>query len=160
MFLGHLDFQRQLQLALRRSGLPAAYSRGYHPHPLMKFGPPLPVGVAGLHEILDMAFECQVPGLINAINRTLPEGLRITGATIVGGQTPRSIDQIVQRFDYRVNCPDLGREGRTAPPRPPLWMHSWPVIPGCASNIAPRGTLRLMPGSWCHPAGSGYLTSR
>ena len=48
VFLGHLDFQRQLHLALRRSGLPAAYSKGYHPHPLLKFGPPLPVGVVGL----------------------------------------------------------------------------------------------------------------
>ena len=45
IWLGHLDQQRQLQLALQRSGLPVAYSKGYHPHPLMKFGPPLPVGV-------------------------------------------------------------------------------------------------------------------
>ena len=104
-FLGHLDFQRQLQLALRRSGLPVAYSKGYHPHPLMKFGPPLPVGVVGLREILDLVFECQVPGLAVALNRALPEGLRIHSATVVGGQSPRSIDQIVERFDYRVELP-------------------------------------------------------
>ena len=110
IFLGHLDFQRQLQLALRRSGLPAAYSRGYHPHPLIRFGPPLPVGVIGLRETLDMAFECQVPGLAQELNRTLPEGLRIQAATVVGGQSPRSIDQIVGRFDYQVELPDA-REG-------------------------------------------------
>ncbi len=110
VFLGHLDFQRQLQLALRRSGLPVAYSRGYHPHPLMKFGPPLPVGVVGLRETLDMAFECQVPGLVTELNRTLPEGLRILDATVVGGQAPRSIDQIVERFDYQVELPG-SREG-------------------------------------------------
>ena len=55
VFLGHLDFQRQLQFALRRSSLPVAYSKGYHPHPLLKFGPPLPVGVAGEREVLDLA---------------------------------------------------------------------------------------------------------
>ncbi len=104
-FLGHLDFQRQLHLALRRSGLPAAYSRGYHPHPLLKFGPPLPVGVVGLREYFDLAFECQVPGLADHLNRTLPEGLRVTGVAVVGGQSPRSIDQIVSRFDYRVEMP-------------------------------------------------------
>jgi radical SAM family uncharacterized protein/radical SAM-linked protein len=109
-FLGHLDFQRQMQLALRRSGLPVAYSKGYHPHPLMKFGPPLPVGVVGLREFLDLAFECQVPGLADALNRTLPGGLRIHNAAVVGGQTPRSIDQIVQRFDYRVEIPGV-RDG-------------------------------------------------
>jgi len=105
VFLGHLDFQRQLQLALRRSGLPAAYSKGYHPHPLLKFGPPLPVGIVGLRECLDIALEHQVPGWIEEVNRTLPAGLRILRSAVVGGQTPQSIDQMVKRFDYRVDLP-------------------------------------------------------
>ncbi len=105
VFLGHLDFQRQMHLALRRSGLPAAYSKGYHPHPLLKFGPPLPVGVVGLRECLDIALEHQVPGWIEKINRTLPAGLRILRSAVVGGQTPQSIDQMVKRFDYRVDIP-------------------------------------------------------
>ncbi|MEN8005787.1 MAG: TIGR03936 family radical SAM-associated protein [Candidatus Krumholzibacteriota bacterium] len=105
VFLGHLDFQRQLHLALRRSGLPAAYSKGYHPHPLLKFGPPLPVGVVGLRECLDIALERQVPGWIEEVNRTLPPGLKILRDAVVGGQTPRSIDQIVTRMDYRVALP-------------------------------------------------------
>lgn len=116
VFLGHLDFQRQLQLALRRSGLPVAYSRGYHPHPLVKFGPPLPVGVAGLQECLDIAFECQVPSLVEALNSTLPDGLRILGAAVAGAQAPSSIDQIVERSEYLINlpAPDLGGPGRDA----------------------------------------------
>ncbi len=105
VFLGHLDFQRQLQLALRRSGLPVAYSRGYHPHPLLKFGPPLPVGVVGVQENLDIAFECQVPGLAESLNQVLPDGLIIRQERVIGGQAPRSIDQIVQCFDYRVELP-------------------------------------------------------
>ncbi len=110
-FLSHLDFQRQLQLALRRSGLPAAYSRGYHPHPLLKFGPPLPVGVAGMRECLDIAMEHQVPGWIDQINLTLPAGLRILRSVVVGGQTPRSIDHAVTRFDYRVEIPGIDDGG-------------------------------------------------
>ncbi len=105
VFLGHLDFQRQLQLALRRSGLPVAYSRGYHPHPLLKFGPPLPVGVIGLCENLDIALECQVPGLAEQLSSFLPEGLDIIQDRVIGGQAPRSIDAIVERFDYRVEVP-------------------------------------------------------
>jgi radical SAM-linked protein len=111
VFLGHLDFQRQLHLALRRSGLPAAYSKGYHPHPLLKFGPPLPVGVAGLRECLDIALERQVPGWIDEVNRTLPPGLKISRDAVVGGQTPRSIDQIVTRMDYRVLLPGSAEGG-------------------------------------------------
>ncbi len=105
VFLGHLDFQRQLQLALRRSGLPVAYSRGYHPHPLLKFGPPLPVGVIGLRENLDIAMECQVPGLAEQLSAFLPDGLGILQDRVIGGQSPRSIDAIVDRFDYRVEVP-------------------------------------------------------
>jgi radical SAM-linked protein len=111
VFLGHLDFQRQLHLALRRSGLPVAYSRGYHPHPMIKFGPPLPVGVVGLRENLDIAFECQVPGLAESLNRTLPEGLIIQQERVIGGQAPKSIDQIIERFDYRAQLPGPGEGG-------------------------------------------------
>jgi len=111
VFLGHLDFQRQLHLALRRSGLPAAYSKGYHPHPLLKFGPPLPVGVVGLRECLDIALERQVPGWIEEMNRTLPPGLKILRDAVIGGQTPRSIDQIVTRMDYRVVLPGSAEGG-------------------------------------------------
>lgn len=114
IFLGHLDFQRQLQLALRRSGLPVAHSKGYHPHPLLKFGPPLPVGIAGLRESLDMAFEGQVPGWSEALNAELPAGIRMRRTVVVGGQNPTSIDKAVRRFDYEVNLPspaDGGPEG-------------------------------------------------
>jgi radical SAM-linked protein len=114
VFLGHLDFQRQLQLALRRSGLPAAYSKGYHPHPLLKYGPPLPVGVVGLRECLDIALERQVPGWSEDLNRTLPPGLKILRDAVVGGQTPRSIDQIVTRMDYRVVLPGSDEGGPTS----------------------------------------------
>jgi len=110
-FLGHLDFQRQLHLALRRSGLPAAYSKGYHPHPLLKFGPPLPVGIVGLHECFDIAMEHQVPNWVTEINRTLPQGLRILRSVVIGGQTPQSIDQMVKRFDYRVELPGPNEGG-------------------------------------------------
>ncbi len=113
IFLGHLDFQRQLHLALRRSGLPVAYSKGYHPHPLLKFGPPLPVGVVGLRECLDIALERQVPGWIEQVNRTLPPGLKILRDAVVGGQIPRSIDQIVTRMDYRVLLPGSAEGGPT-----------------------------------------------
>ncbi len=114
VFLGHLDFQRQLQLALRRSGLPVAYSRGYHPHPLLKFGPPLPVGVVGMRENFDIAMECQVPGLAEIFSQALPEGLEIIDERVIGGQAPRSIDAIVKRFDYRVEVPgpDFGGPAR------------------------------------------------
>ena len=113
VFLGHLDFQRQLHLALRRSRLPVAHSKGYHPHPMLKFGPPLPVGVAGERECLDIAFEHQVPGWTERLNRELPAGLGFGPAVAIGAQTPPSIDQAVSRFDYRVRLPGAHEGGPT-----------------------------------------------
>lgn len=114
VFLGHLDFQRQLHLALRRSRLPVAHSKGYHPHPMLKFGPPLPVGVAGERECLDIAFDHQVPGWTARLNRELPPGLRLGRSVVVGAQTPPSIDQAVSRFDYRVRLPGVDEGGPAA----------------------------------------------
>ncbi|MDE7371490.1 MAG: TIGR03960 family B12-binding radical SAM protein, partial [Desulfovibrio sp.] len=43
--LSQLELQATLERALRRAGLPLAFSRGFHPLPLLSFGRALPVGV-------------------------------------------------------------------------------------------------------------------
>lgn len=105
VFLGHLDFQRQLHLALRRSSLPVAYSKGYHPHPLVKYGPPLPVGVAGEREVLDLAFQWIEPDWVNRLAEALPSGARLIRGITVGSITPPSIDAYAERFDFTVQLP-------------------------------------------------------
>jgi radical SAM-linked protein len=114
VFLGHLDFQRLLHQALRRSGLPVAYSKGYHPHPLVKYGPPLSVGVAGEREVLDLAFEWIQPGWEERLRTVLPIGCALQRAITVGSITPPSIDALAGRFDYRVELPATGGPQRAA----------------------------------------------
>jgi radical SAM-linked protein len=101
-FLGHLDFQRQLHLTLRRAGLPVAYSRGFHPHPLLKFGPPLPVGVAGAREVFDIAFLGETPGWEKLLNSVLPPGLEVRRSLPMGAVVSNAIDQSATRMDYTV----------------------------------------------------------
>jgi radical SAM-linked protein len=110
-FLGHLDFQRQLQFALRRAELPAAYSQGFNPHPLLKFGPPLSLGLEGDYELMDIAFEKQTPGWERQLNRQLPDGIAIIDSELVGPSLPESIEQSVHRFDYTVTLPPESEEG-------------------------------------------------
>lgn len=111
VFLGHLDFQRQLQLALRRSGLPVAYSKGYHPHPLAKYGPPLAVGVAGERELLDLAFQWIEPDWLARLAAALPPELALRRGVVAGSATPPSIDAMVERCDYRVELPERAMGG-------------------------------------------------
>ncbi|MDR2573281.1 MAG: TIGR03960 family B12-binding radical SAM protein [Desulfovibrio sp.] len=49
-FLSQLELQAMLDRALRRAGLPLAFSQGFHPLPLLSFGRALPVGVESLAE--------------------------------------------------------------------------------------------------------------
>ncbi|NLC39201.1 MAG: DUF2344 domain-containing protein, partial [Clostridia bacterium] len=53
-FLSHLEMLRLFERSFRRASLPLAFSRGFNPHPKISFGPPLPVGVSGRREYLDV----------------------------------------------------------------------------------------------------------
>jgi len=53
-YISHLDTMRLWEKALRRAGLPLAYTQGYHPQPRIQFAAPLAVGFTGEHETLDL----------------------------------------------------------------------------------------------------------
>ena len=53
-YVGHLDFGRAIERALRRAKLPVAYSVGFNPHMKLSFGPALSVGVASDSEYVDV----------------------------------------------------------------------------------------------------------
>ena len=53
-FISHLDLQRFMQRALRRTDLPVAYSQGFNPHPQMAFASALAMGWVSEYEILDV----------------------------------------------------------------------------------------------------------
>lgn len=57
-FVGHLDTMRYFQKAIRRAGLPAAYSKGFHPHMLLSFALPLGVGVTTEGDYFDLELDC------------------------------------------------------------------------------------------------------
>ncbi|MBI5050095.1 MAG: TIGR03960 family B12-binding radical SAM protein, partial [Nitrospirae bacterium] len=43
-YLSHLEVMRALLRAIRRADIPLVYTKGFHPHPKVSFGPALPVG--------------------------------------------------------------------------------------------------------------------
>ena len=104
-FLGHLDFQRLLQMALRRSGLPIAYSQGFHPHPLLRFGPPLPVGVVGEREPMDIAFTGMEPDWVEMLAPQLPAGVEILRAELAGPLPPPAVEKGPLRMDHVAQLP-------------------------------------------------------
>jgi radical SAM-linked protein len=88
--IGHLDLMRTMQRALRRSGLPVRYSRGFNPHIRLSFASPLGVGIAGEREIMDVVMdgECGEEEFLERLSRVMPGSLRAVGARSIGDSFP------------------------------------------------------------------------
>jgi len=88
--IGHLDIQRAVQRALRRSGLPIGYSKGFNPHVLVTFASALSTGSAGLREIMDVTMEEDVTAeeFLSAMNRAMPRDMQLSSAVCIDNKHP------------------------------------------------------------------------
>jgi radical SAM-linked protein len=81
-YISHLDLMKVFERALRRSGIPIAYSQGFNPHPHMVFGLPLSVGVTSEAEYADFELSEAInpEDFMERLNKELPSGLKIVCA--------------------------------------------------------------------------------
>jgi radical SAM-linked protein len=81
-FVGHLDFGRAVERALRRAKLPVAYSEGFNPHMKLSFGPALGVGIASDAEYIDVELASSVSEdeFKSRLSPQLPPGLAFVAA--------------------------------------------------------------------------------
>ncbi len=102
-FISHRDLIRVLFRAFSRAGLPVAYSRGYSPHPVVSFCPPLKVGMEGLNELLDLGLTGIPAGEETAgmLNAHLPEGIEIKDSRVLAAGDP-SLNARLEAAEYRV----------------------------------------------------------
>jgi radical SAM-linked protein len=93
---------RLLQRALRRSGLPVAYSQGYNPRLRLNLALPLPLGVTAEldHGELFLTEEVDPEQLISRLSAQLPAGLKLLGALEVAEESP-SLAALVAAARYR-----------------------------------------------------------
>ncbi|NLW07750.1 MAG: DUF2344 domain-containing protein [Clostridia bacterium] len=103
-FLGHLEMLRLWQRALRRAGLPLAYSKGFNPHPRLAFGPALAVGVESLAEYLDVGLTEEVNPVAtkNRLQAELPAGLKLLKVIPVPDGT-RALTAVIDLAAYQAS---------------------------------------------------------
>ena len=111
-YTGHLDLFRSWERTFRRSGLPLAYSQGFHPQPRLNLACALPLGFTSECEILDAWLECDLPiqQVYPTINEVLPPGLEIHGIDTVENQTPALQTQVrsaIYVITFLDEIPDL-----------------------------------------------------
>jgi radical SAM-linked protein len=78
-FTSHRDFARAFERALRRSGVPVAFSAGFSPHPKVSYAGAAPTGTASEAEYLEigLAAERDPVEVRDALDAALPDGLDI-----------------------------------------------------------------------------------
>jgi radical SAM-linked protein len=87
-FTSQRDVARMWERALRRAGLPLAYTEGFSPRPQLSFGLALPTGCESLAEYLDVVLDDQRPEtaaidlatLPALLTDLLPEGIEVEEA--------------------------------------------------------------------------------
>ncbi len=99
-FISHLDLMKVFERAIRRSGLPIAYSKGFNPHPQMVFGLPLSVGMTSGCEYADFELgnETEPEEFMKRLNASLPEGIRVTAAA--ANNSKRNIMASISGAEY------------------------------------------------------------
>jgi radical SAM-linked protein len=102
-FLGHLDTVRVLARTLRRAGIEVAYTRGFHPKPIMRFGPALALGVASLGEYVDIGIvgEEDADELLVRLQAVCPEGNECTGLWELPAKSP-GLGKLITAYELAI----------------------------------------------------------
>ncbi len=82
-YVSHLDLMRMFQRAFKRAELPISYSQGFNPHQKISIGFPLPLGVTGTKEYMDVELDEKLSfaELCGRLNDALPPDIRIFEAS-------------------------------------------------------------------------------
>lgn len=101
-FTSHLDVGRTLERTIRRSGIPIAYTEGFHPHQKVAWGPPLPLGFVSDEEYLDIQLsEPYTSAVLYRLSQALPSGFKfLEGRPILGKSD--SLSSIINLAYYEV----------------------------------------------------------
>lgn len=103
-FTSHRDFQRAFERALKRAGVPMAYSAGFSPHPKISYANAAPTGVASEAEYVEIGVVALVdPEKLKVVlDGVLPPGLDILA--VVEARTPDFVARL-EASHWKIELP-------------------------------------------------------
>ncbi|MCL4302794.1 MAG: TIGR03936 family radical SAM-associated protein [Anaerolineae bacterium] len=112
-YIGHLDLVLAWERALRRAGMPLAYSKGFNPRPKIQIASSLPLGTTSSAEIMDIVTTQFVDPAeaLERIRPALPEGIELHAVESIPLKAP-TLQHLLRQAEYRVIVEtDLPAEG-------------------------------------------------
>jgi radical SAM-linked protein len=111
-FTSHRDFARALERALRRAGVPVAFSQGFTPHPKISYASAAPTGAASEAEYLEIGLRAPIEpaALVTALDAALPPGLDVLEAVTAGpgaGGAGGSLPDRLEASRWRIELPGV-----------------------------------------------------
>jgi len=115
-WIAHLDLMRTWERTIRRAGLPLSYTQGFSPHPRIALAAPLPVGVSGARELIDLWLEENISTseIAKQLTAAMPPGLAVSAVEQVSEQLP-SMQSCIEaaRYEIRFDRDALEIDGLT-----------------------------------------------
>ena len=107
-YLSHLDVMRMWERALKRAGLPIAYSEGFSPRPRIAVAAPIAVGVTSQAELIELLTVERLPlrRVLDEVPSQLPQGFRLLDVQEVARGHP-SLQSMVRAASYEVEVTDV-----------------------------------------------------
>ncbi|MDR3237782.1 MAG: TIGR03960 family B12-binding radical SAM protein [Spirochaetia bacterium] len=104
-FIPHIDFVEIVKRAMRRAGMPMAFTQGFNKRERVIMGPAIPVGIESLVELCDMELyaPCDASGLIALLEPLLPEGIKALDVQNVTPSSPKLSDIDAAVYEVDVN---------------------------------------------------------
>jgi len=138
-FVGHQDLIRIFHRAFRRIKIKLDYSKGFHPHPRLRFSPPLALGVESRAEYLDFDAVNPTPGAANifqALQEHLPAGiepLELVETSLNDPPVCGKIQQVTYKVEFS-DSPEIGELAQRA--------HQFRLTPTANITILRKGKDR------------------
>ena len=105
-FTSHRDFGRAFERAVRRAGLPIAYSSGFNPHPRISYANASPTGASSEAEYLEIGVTtaCDPDVVRQRLDAALPAGLDILDVVVA---SPGGLAERLEAGRWAVELPGL-----------------------------------------------------
>jgi radical SAM-linked protein len=106
-FTSHRDFARAFERAVRRAGVPIAFSQGFTPHPKISYASAAPTGVASEAEYLEIGLQAATdPAVVReSLDAALSPGLDVLDA--VEARPGTSLADRIDASAWRIELPGV-----------------------------------------------------